>query len=75
MTTSGVATLSNLTTVYIQLLLTTNPTQQTFPLNYQLPNGSNATFVNRADLQAELDNRAAVQNEIWGLAWQPTNPI
>lgn len=69
-----VAGLSDFTTLYIQTLLAVNPTTQIFPLNYRISNGVYATTISRATLQAELNTRAAIQNEIWGLGWLPQNP-
>lgn len=66
--------LSAFSTVYLQLLLTTNLSSTSFPLNYEISPGVYATSASRTALQAELDSRVPIQNNIWGLSWLPTNP-
>lgn len=59
--------LSDLQTVFLDVLLAINPDTTTFPLNYQLASGLYASSVSRIDLQAELNSRAPIQNQIYGL--------
>jgi hypothetical protein len=56
--------LSIFTTVYLQILLATNPNAQTFPLAVIQPNGTFINNISRSALQAELNSRSPIQNEI-----------
>ena len=62
------------TTAYLQNLLVANPNASSFPISCLLANGTFVVQPTRDQLQAELDTRLAIQNEIYGLGFLPVNP-